>query len=61
MKTVPVIFVCLLILVAAPSGIWCREEMEYQPHTYWTWKRFMPLMDKLNVDILSTSEGEDGN
>nr|AOF40257.1 venom peptide Ht320 [Hadogenes troglodytes] len=58
MKTLPVIFLCLLVLLAAPSGIWCREEMEYQtknwPNSYNKVKRSMPLMNKLSADILST-------
>nr|AOF40172.1 venom peptide HtC2Tx4 [Hadogenes troglodytes] len=31
MKTLPVIFLCLLVLLAATPGIWSREEGEHEP------------------------------
>nr|AOF40277.1 venom peptide Htgkr19 [Hadogenes troglodytes] len=64
MKTLPVIILCLLVLLAAPSGIWCREEMEYQtknwPNSYNKGKRSMTSINKRRVDILSAPEKDDG-
>nr|AOF40274.1 venom peptide Htgkr16 [Hadogenes troglodytes] len=59
MKTLPVIFLCLLVLLAAPSGIWCRGEEEHEPYGNNGWKRFLPFMGKRRVEILSTSQRGD--
>nr|AOF40255.1 venom peptide Ht267 [Hadogenes troglodytes] len=59
MKTLPLIFLCLLVLLAAPSGIWCGEEKEYQFRTDGIWKRSVALMVKRGIDIFSTSQRED--
>nr|AOF40281.1 venom peptide Htgkr23 [Hadogenes troglodytes] len=58
MKTLPVIFLCLLILLAAPSGIWCGEETENQLYDNSGWKSFL---GKRILEIISASQREDWN
>nr|AOF40278.1 venom peptide Htgkr20 [Hadogenes troglodytes] len=65
MKTLPVIFLCLLVLLAAPSGIWCEEsseEYEYETNDnkdYNEWIQPLHLTGKRRVDVLSTSQRKD--